>query len=356
MLAVLKGPSVLVVAIVLMLVLPAIAPASSDEVASARQFLTSHGLAPSGNVWITRREARLKRVAESLEALERRHQQAITRAEEALAANEAIRARLAQAEAVERASEGKPQATPQIPSATTSNTVPATASLTGKINSQMTDVTGTGEQTPLQQAMIELVNARTAVQLAVLAIYRDAPPVDAEYQTLKKDESIRAALKQINSSARLGPARNYPRDIARAEVIATNAFTTEIPGYLESGQFRVAAMLNDLQSVTFTLQMKDSPLLLAASVAERLGLTARDFAESPKEVDIAGRRLSARPVKLASLRIGAGYWKDVPALVLPPEAEDLGSQLSPGVLAGYEVSLQPRRMVAVLSVQQAPGK
>jgi hypothetical protein len=197
--------------------------------------------------------------------------------------------------------------------------------------------------------MIDLVNARTAVQLAVLTIRRDTPKLEAEYEVLKTATSIQSALKQINSSARLGPARNYQRDVVRTEAIAPSAFKNEIPGYLESGWFRMSAIVNEAHPVTFSLQPRDGPLLLAASAAERLGLTAKDFTEPDRKVEVFGRQLTAHPVKLASLRLGAGVVRNVPALVLPAEAEDLGSQLSSVVLAGYRTVVQPRRMIATVS-------
>lgn len=318
-----------------------------------RSFLLARGFSPVGNIWITRREARLKRIADSLEALERRHQQAIVKASEALSANEAIRLRLARAEAAERAKKGLPDLPKEEPSAGAEILKKTSTSSPAKLNSQLPDVTGLGEQTPLQQTLVELVNARTAVQLAVLTIRREAVTMETDYTSLKSDREVRAALKQVNSNARLGPARNYQRDLARIDVLAAGAFKNDVPGYFESGQFRVSAIANETQSVTFNFQLKNGPLLLTASAAQRLGLTSKDFAESPREVEIASRRVIASPTRLASLRLGAATIKDVPALVLPPEAEDLGSQLSPAALKGYQMDFQPRRMAILLAPQHA---
>lgn len=326
------------------------AQSTPEKTAHARQILLDHGLVPSGNnLWLTRQEASLKRLADSLDALERRHQQAIVKADEALASNESIRVRLAAAEAAERTKKGLPAPNKQEqPPNKPSLNSPPDANPPQKLDSQMPDVTGLGEQTPLQQAMIDLVNARTSVQLVVLAIRRDAGKIDAGYDPIKSDNAIRTALKQVGTKARLGPARNYARDLAKANSFAESIFQREIPGYFESGQFRVPALLNEVQPVTFSFHPQDGPLLLAASVGQRLSLSDKSFSESPQEVEVSGRRLMARPVKLASLRLGPVVLKDVSALVLPPEAEDLGSHLSASTLSGLRTSLQPRRMTLAI--------
>ena len=329
---------------------PALAQVGSAKNREASQWLLSRELVPSGNVWITRREANLKRAADSLEALKRRHQQAIVKAGEALAVNEAIRAQLAAAEAAKRAKTGQPEPIKREPSLSAQpQTTALAATPPTKLNSQLPDVTGLGEQTPLQQAMIELASARTAVQLTVLAIKRDAPEIESDYLALQTDSRLQAAIKQVNSNARLGPARNYQRELARVDAIGAGAFRQEIPGYLESGQFRVSGILNESQPVTFNFHTKDGPLLLAASVVQRLGLADKDITESPREIVVAGRRVMARPVKLASLRLGLVVVNDVPALVLPPEAEDLGSQISPAALPGYQTNFQLRRMAVAIA-------
>jgi hypothetical protein len=323
-------------------------PKPALDIARSRTFLVGQGLVPVGNVWITRRETGLRRRIESLEALERRHQLAINKAEELLKANEAIRSQLVQKEAAERAKNGKPEPPVRNPSSESAIKSPQAKPPT-KLTSELPDVTGLGEQTPLQEAMIELVNARASLQLAIVRIRGDAERLAEDYDRLKRDAAVGTAVEKINSGARLGPAKSYQREVQRADALADLAFKSDVPGYFESGCFRVPSILNDREPATFSLRMEAGPVLLANSVAQRLGVREEDFQGASQEVTVENRRVAARSFRLASLRLGTCVIKDVAVLVLPPEAEDLGSQLSAASLGGYQASPEYRRMfVSVL--------
>jgi hypothetical protein len=54
-------------------------------------------------------------------------------------------------------------------------------------------------------------------------------------------------------------------------------------------------------------------------------------------------------VKLNSLRLGPALLRNVSALVLPPEAEDLGSWISTGSLTGWNATRHERGMSLVLA-------
>src|SRR5205085_5565577 len=104
-----------------------------------------------------------------------------------------------------------------------------------KLNSKMADVTGLGEQTPLQLATIELVNARNALALAVLKIRRDSGELDKDYAPLRSDQRITAALLVLGSKWRLGPAKDYQREQTRLATAAQSVLTSRLPVYRESG-------------------------------------------------------------------------------------------------------------------------
>jgi hypothetical protein len=318
---------------------------SSEATQVAGRVLLSRGLTPSANIWISRREATVKRNVEALEGLERRHQLAIAKADEMLAANEAIRARLVQAEEAAR-TKGRPDGNRPHPSSSrqSGRTAPTTPT---ELTSQMPDVTGLGEQSPLQLAMIELSNSRVALQLAILHILRETPKLEAEYKALESDVDVQSALKVIPASPRLGPAANYQREVVRTESAKAAAFKSEIPGYFESGRFRLLAIVNEIQPVTFSLS-DNGPSVLTASVAQQLGLPGR-IAPRMQELDLEGRHVSVYPVRLTELRLGSVAFKNVAAIVLPPDAEDLGSRLSVASLTGYRATIQPRQMKLLLA-------
>ena len=317
-----------------------------DTLGQARRVLLSRGLVPSGQIWISHRELWVKRSVDALEGLERRHQQAIAKADEMLAANEAIRARLVLAEESAR-TKGRTDTNRPHPSSARQAGRTASPSSSAELTSQLPDVTGLGEQTPLQLAMIELANARTALQLAVLRITREAPRLEAEYKALESNTDVRSALEAIPPNARLGPASNYQREIVKAEAVRAVAFKSEIPGYFESGLFRLQTIVNEIQPVTFTL-VKNGPSVVTASVAQQLGLPGRHTPRM-QEMDLDGRRLAVYPVRLGELRLGSIVIKNVAAVVLPPDAEDLGSRLSASSPTGYQATLHPRQMKLLLA-------
>ena len=319
---------------------------SSEATLAAGRVLLNHGLTPSSNIWISRRETGLKRSVDALDSLERRHQLAIAKADEILAANEAIRERLVQAEEATRTKGridgNRPHTSTSRQSGRTSPTTPLT-----ELSSQMPDVTGLGEQSPLQLAMIDLSSTRAALQLAVLQIIREAPKLDAEYKALESDADVQSAMKILPSNARLGPIANYQREIVKAESARAAAFKSEIPGYFESGRFRLQAIVNEFQPVTFSV-VESGPSVVTASVAQQLGLPGRAVPRM-QEWELDGRRLAVYAVRLAELRLGSVTIKNFAAVVLPPDAEDLGSRLSIASLTGYRATIQPRQMKLLLA-------
>ena len=64
---------------------------------------------------------------------------------------------------------------------------------------------------------------------------------------------------------------------------------------------------------------------------------------------IGGRTIEAREVFLPSLRVGSCHAKSVAALVLPPEAEDLGAQITPLALSPWRVKIERERLRMTLS-------
>lgn len=331
---------------------PAAAQLPDDAAPLPQAVLRARGLHPAnGQAWVTRSELAVRRAATQLDALERKHQQAISKANEMLLANEAIRRRLAQAEAIEAAK-----------SSGTANRVPAASPGNAdarryqfpdkppeKLVSTLPDVTGLGEQTPLQLAMIELVNARTGVQLAVLTLLNEAPQLATAYQPLSGDEAVIRALRQLGGKARLGPMREYERDIQRARSLEAGCFRQDVPGYFEAGQFRVPAIINRQHPATLSLGPQSGPIVLTASVAQRLGISAEKLTQPELELQVQGRQVKAKPIVLETFQLGSAVVKQVPAVVLPAEAEDLGSFLPLESLPGYRLQPLPRQMLLQVS-------
>jgi predicted aspartyl protease len=89
--------------------------------------------------------------------------------------------------------------------------------------------------------------------------------------------------------------------------------------------------------------------VLTASVAQRLGISAEKLTEPEQELQLQGRQVKVKPALLETFQLGSAVVKQVPAVVLPAEAEDLGSFLPLESLPGYRLQPLPRQMLLRVS-------
>jgi hypothetical protein len=322
-------------------VLTAPKASAADPTAAARRLLATRGLVASGGLWVTRRELDIRKRLDGLEALYKRSANAHQQVEALLKRNEFIRAELQRAETIEKQTgKAPPPATPgKSPSGSDAKTRPAE-----RLNSQQPDVTGSGDQTPLQVALIDWINARNALEVAVLDIEGGAAELDRRYAALAADESLRAALEAVGGG-RLGPAKDYRRH-QRLAAASKDVFTTSVPIYRESGHWRVGAVVDERTPATFSLVEQSQPTLISATLSQLLGLQPDN--SPPENQRLSDRDLPVRRAKLKSLRLGKFLFDNVPVFLLPPEAEDLGSQLATGALVGCRARLTRDRMTLEL--------
>jgi hypothetical protein len=316
--------------------------AAAERAAAERQLLAERGLFFSGSFAVTRQELDLRKRLDTIDAAIKRVTLAHQQAQGALERNEIIRANLRQAEAAGKSdgNQSGVSTTAKSPGTTDSKGRP-----TDRLNSQMPDVTGAGDQTPLQLAMIDWINARSALEVTVLEIERTIAVLDREYRTLAADPAVTAALKSVGNT-RLGPAKDYRRNNRISA--AREVFTANQPVYRESGRWRISAVLNERTPATFSYVEQSRPTFIA-TLAQSLGIEPEPAAAEKQR--IGERELAVRRAKLPSLRLGKLVFRDVPVFILPPEAEDQGSQLASGALAGCRVRLEPNRMSLELQMQ-----
>jgi len=312
-----------------------------DAASGARGVLMQNGLSASGDFWLASQEIQLRRQIAGLDALDRRHRQAQQQATAMLEKNEQIRARLVAAEAAKKS--GKAPA-----SSSGSSTSGSTDAKKGpELNSKLADVTGIGEMTPLQTAMIELVAARQAVLLACAQIDRAIAELPEKYGELAKQEAITTALKDAGESQRLGPTKDYRRDGEKARQMASIAQRGPIPVFQECGQFRLGAIINEDFPLTMTISAEKEPTLITSTAGQSMGLTPQPDAMK-RDYRRGDRTVKVTEVSIPSVRLGAIILRDVSALLLPPEAEDLASQLAIRSIEGYRTELVERRMALAI--------
>jgi hypothetical protein len=189
---------------------------------------------------------------------------------------------------------------------------------------------------------------RSLLQLALLWIRAQAPRLAEEYVRLAKLPDLTAALKQLGNE-KLGPLKNYHLEVKRLTEYDKLVFTDWLPAYQQAGQTRFSAILGEQAPVTFTWsEESDGKLLLPASVLEPSGLTLPE--NSPRQtIKLADRTLTVRELVIPTLRLGRHVAKNLTALVLPPEGEDLGPRLPRQALADLRINIELDRLRLTVS-------
>jgi hypothetical protein len=195
----------------------------------------------------------------------------------------------------------------------------------------------------IRRRLIELTDLRLRLLLSVLEIRRLHPELMADYASLAEDETVSRALEQLGPDHRLGPLRQeYHGQWKRLEQLEGVVSTDWLPIYRQSGQIRFGGLLEDRVPVTFSWQESYEPTVLAASMVQAAGVVVPE--DSPRvPLVLAGRSLTARRIQITSLRLGSARLVDIPVLVLPADAEDLGAWIGREGFGEYAVEIQPER-------------
>jgi hypothetical protein len=194
----------------------------------------------------------------------------------------------------------------------------------------------------VRNLLVQLSQQRTTLTLRLLSARRTIPELRAEYGRLAMDEGIAQALAELGTGNRLGPARPLEPELRRLVESETIAFTPYVPIWLQSGRFRLTAIIDERQPLTLSWnEYPGQGLILTASAAQALDVRPSAKEES-RDLDIEkGRKVRATRATVSSLRLAQAMVEDVPAWVLAPEGEDLGSQIDSTALEGYVARCEP---------------
>jgi hypothetical protein len=202
-----------------------------------------------------------------------------------------------------------------------------------------------GGEPDVRKRLVELINARNRLTLAVLGIRSLTARLEGEYQHLAQDPAVRAALQQLGAGHRLGPLHtNYRADLLRLADYERVVFTEWAPLYFQGRGPRFGVLVNERTPIVCTWQETSEPTVLTASMAEAAGLAIPADAPTVELTFPGNRKLTTRTVTLPTLRVGRWVLSDVPAQVLPPEGEDLGAQIGPRAFPQHRVTLEPERL------------
>ncbi|MEQ8786829.1 MAG: hypothetical protein RIC55_11045 [Pirellulaceae bacterium] len=299
--------------------------------ASPQQVLQSHGLIRqgTGRLWIVASEVDLKRRLDKLPAFER----TVKDHEQQLAAR------------INRNAQDWAARNQAIKSLKSAKTDAQKRSLKQQIE-QLKDACvkpeELGKHRDVQSLLIELATERNELLLSVLAARRDFEQMTAAYERLADEQQVQQALMKLSQDARLGPAQSYEAAMKQLDDVQRLVATDWQPLFQQSGLWRVNGIVDERAATTFTWEPKGDRLLLSGGVAELAGLLL--VAGKDAELRFGGRRVVARRVVVPSLRFGGCLLHDIDAFILPPEAEDLGSRIGPGVFGSLEAEIQPERL------------
>jgi hypothetical protein len=206
-----------------------------------------------------------------------------------------------------------------------------------------------GVSPPLKPALVDLVNARTEATLKFLA-YRSTPDdLPQRYERLRNDPSITAAIAALPSPDQLGPKKDL-RDSWRSFVDKLDAglLNDSVPVYREGNVYRFTAIINDHRPLTFTFGKPGEPTVIPENLAEAAGLTVAADARKVNYHVAEGRDVTVQIVRVPQIRIGRNTIKDGEAYILPPEAADIGAQISPDSLPGYRARIDPAKFQLII--------
>jgi hypothetical protein len=209
------------------------------------------------------------------------------------------------------------------------------------------DLNGRDETSFLTLASVRLVNARSALALALLAIDRHTLDMNEEYTHLGEDAELAEALGAAGPLERLGPAEAYDSRERRRRLdrLSAEVFSDHVPIYPRSNVFRLSVIVGDQTPATFSYRGDQPHTMIPSTLVQSAGIEL-DASKRPVRLLDSGlkRSISVHKVTIPKLRIGEFVLENVPALALDSGGEDLGAVLGRDALSDYRVELDPRRL------------
>jgi len=200
-----------------------------------------------------------------------------------------------------------------------------------------------GQSGPVRQSVTELMKVQLVLAGATDRIRSDVASVEAQSQQLKRDRDVIQALKLLGPKQRLGPSRNYLKDLVRTADAERRAVADGVPFYREGNRIRLNVRVNESADATFTFSQSGDPTVIPDSLLRGSGLEISP--KTPRQHYQRGnRKFDVRVVTIPYVRVGDHTLKDVRALVLPPEGEDLGARISRAAFHDFKVHVDGQRL------------
>jgi hypothetical protein len=225
--------------------------------------------------------------------------------------------------------------------------------LAERLQQQAVEPAKLGGVPPVRARLIALSNDRNELLLSLLWIRSAAAGLPEEYRRLAANPSVSGALRELGRDNQLGPLRDYNQRLKQLDSYDKLAFVSRLPMYRTGDRWRVSLIVNDQAPATFTWRDSHDPTIVTTALAEAAGISVPATARRLRLSVGGGRQVEVRSITIPYVRVGRYLISDVPALLLPPEGEDLGSQIGPVALPDHRAVARPEQLC--LTIEPATG-
>ena len=122
-----------------------------------------------------------------------------------------------------------------------------------------------------------------------------------------------------------------------------------LPVYRDGNVYRFTAIINDRRPLTFSFGNQGEPTVIPQNLAEAAGIMPPADAKKVTFHVAEGRDMPALAVQIPQLRLGRNVMKNIDALILPPEAADIGAPNWPQCeLPGYRPRIDAVQLLLII--------
>lgn len=208
---------------------------------------------------------------------------------------------------------------------------------------------GLWDNADLRSAVRRFSQADTELRAAVALIRSRSTQLDLEYRHLAENTEVAAALAEAEGKYKLGPARDYSRELKRLGRVDKLLVADRMPVYREDGQFRLGAVLNERTPAVLIYAPVDEGTIIPDKLLAAAGVSVPDDAPTGTLQAGADRKIPVRKVILPQLRLGDRVLTNVEVHAVPEEGHDLGARLGRLAIRDYaaELDAQAQRLKLV---------
>jgi hypothetical protein len=203
-----------------------------------------------------------------------------------------------------------------------------------------------GGEKETRSALINLIVAIQELQLRSASLSRQITKLESEYTELAADKKVQKVLSENTSGGRLGPAislNNLRRKLAE---YAKSPDADAVPIYLEAGQIRLGAIVNERFPGTFSWDENASHAVVSHAMYQAWSVAPPDAkAKLVAWQTENGQTVKCTQGRLDYLKIGPAVVRDLPVLVLPPEQESIGAIIGPKLVEAFTADCRPAELV-----------